>query len=325
MRELNPWVNSIVWDADISIYTLFRILDMNRTVFSYLAIFFIAVASLGDSAIADDFKIGVLAKNGATKAMAKWGPLGSYLSEAVPGDNFTVIPLDFDAVMPAIENAEVDYFLVNSSMFVTAMVKYQSSAVATMINARQGMPLKSFGGVILTYADRDDINSLDDIKGKKFMAVQESSFGGWQMAYKEFKDNGIDPQTDFASLEFGGKHDNVVFAIQNGTVDAGTVRTDTLERMAAAGDIDMSEFKIISSKKYDDFPFVISTTLYPEWPFAKTTATSDADAQKVLDALLALDSQSPAAKSAKIVGWSKPLDYSVVENLQKLLKVGAYE
>lgn len=298
---------------------------MNKTFVSYLLILFIAATSLCDSAFAGDFKIGVLAKNGASKAMATWGPLGTYLSETVSGDKFTVVPLDFEAVMPAIENAEVDYFLVNSSMFVTAMVKYQSSAVATMINSRQGKPLKAFGGVILAYADRDDINSLDDIKGKKFMAVQESSFGGWQMAYKEFKDNGIDPMTDFASIEFGGKHDNVVFAIQNGTVDAGTVRTDTLERMAAVGDIAMSEFKIISSKKYADFPFVISTALYPEWPFAKIAATRDEDASKVLDALLALDAQSPAAKSAKIVGWNQPLDYSGVEQLQKLLKVGAFK
>lgn len=282
-------------------------------------------AILGNNAVAGEFKIGVLAKNGATKAMATWGPLGSYLSKTVADDNFTVVPLDFDEVMPAIEKGDVDYFLVNSSMFVTAMVKYQSSAVATMINSRQGKPLKAFGGVILTYVDRDDINSPEDIKGKKFMAVKESSFGGWQMAYKEFKEHGIDPMTDFASLEFGGKHDNVVYAVQNGTVDAGTVRTDTLERMAAAGDIDMAEFKIIGAKHYDDFPFVISTALYPEWPFAKIAATREEDASKVLDALLALDAGNPAAKSAKVVGWSRPLDYSGVEKLQQLLKVGAYK
>jgi two-component system, LuxR family, sensor histidine kinase TtrS len=234
------------------------------------------------------------------------------------------VPLDFTEVMPAIEEGKVDYFLVNSSMFVTAKVKYGSEAIATMINSRQGKPLQSFGGVIFTYVDRDDINSIADIKGKKFMAVKENSFGGWQMAYKEILDSGVDPLTDFASLDFGGKHDNVVFAVQNGTVDAGTVRTDTLERLAAAGDVDLSEFKIISEKKYDNFPFVISTALYPEWPFAKVAATDDAAAQKVVKALLALKSDDPAAKSAKIVGWAKPSDYSGVEALQKLLKVGAY-
>lgn len=298
---------------------------MNKLLSSLLAIVFCIATGFHSEVNAGEFKVGVLAKNGATKAMAQWGPLGEYLTKSIPGDSFTIVPLDFDAVMPAVEAGKVDYFLVNSSMFVTMMVKYKSSAIATMINSRQGKPLKSFGGVILTYADRDDINTLADIKGKKFMAVKESSFGGWQMAYKELKDNGIDPKADFAKLEFGGKHDNVVYAVQNGTVDAGTVRTDTLERMAAAGDIGMDEFKIIAAKQHADFPFVVSTALYPEWPFAKVAATGDADAKKVTDALVALDAKDSAAQSAKIVGWTQPLDYSGVEELQKLLGVGAYK
>jgi two-component system, LuxR family, sensor histidine kinase TtrS len=289
-----------------------------------LSILLCSALMFSASANAGDYKIGILAKNGATKAMSTWGGLGKYLTEHVPGDSFTIVPLDFTEVMPAIEESKVDYFLVNSSMFVTAKVKYGCEAIATMINSRQGKPLQSFGGVIFTYVDRDDINSIADIKGKKFMAVKENSFGGWQMAYKEILDSGVDPLTDFANMEFGGKHDNVVFAVQNGTVDAGTVRTDTLERLAAAGDVDLSEFKIISEKKYDNFPFVISTALYPEWPLAKVAATDDAAAQKVVKALLTLKSDDPAAKSAKIVGWAKPSDYSGVEALQKLLKVGAY-
>jgi twitching motility protein PilJ len=194
-----------------------------------------------------------------------------------------------------------------------------------MVNSRQGKSLKSFGGVILTYADRDDINSIADLKGKKFMAVKESSFGGWQMAYKEILDQGVDPMKDVASLQFGGKHDNVVLAVQNGEVDAGTVRTDTMERMAASGDIDMSEFKIIAPKAHSDFPFVVSTALYPEWPFAKTAGTSDEAAAKVAAALEKIKPEDKAAKSAKIIGWTAPLDYAEVEELQKLLKVGAYK
>jgi ABC-type phosphate/phosphonate transport system substrate-binding protein len=193
-----------------------------------------------------------------------------------------------------------------------------------MVNSRQGQPLKSFGGVILTSVDNDDINSIDDLKGKTFMAVKKSSFGGWQMAYKEILDSGVDPQQDFAKLEFGGKHDNVVLAVQNGTVESGTVRTDTLERMAAEGMIDMDEFKIINKKSHNGFPFVISSALYPEWPLAKTQKTSDAVAKEVLDALKQLKETDAAAKSAKIVGWVDALDYGPVEDLQKSLKVGAY-
>jgi phosphate/phosphite/phosphonate ABC transporter binding protein len=273
---------------------------------------------------AESYKIGVLAKRGPVKALKQWKATGDYLTAKIPGKTFEIVPLGFDAVNPAVEKGDVDFFLVNSSMFVTTQVKYGASPIATMVNSRQGQPLKSFGGVILTSSDNEDINALSDLKGKSFMAVKASSFGGWQMAYKEFIDAGIDPKKDFDSLQFGGKHDNVVLAIQNGAVDAGTVRTDTLERMAAEGVIDMEEIKIINKKEHNGFAFVCSSALYPEWPLGKVQKTPSDVAKAVVDALKQMKPEDPAAKTAKVVGWTDALDYGPVEELQKSLKVGAY-
>jgi len=130
--------------------------------------------------------------------------------------------------------------------------------------------------------------------------------------------NGIDPKRDCRLIE-GGKHDNVVLAVKNGTVDIGTVRTDTLERMQDEGKIRLSEFKIIHQIN-DDFPFVHSTRLYPEWPFAALPNTDKGIVTKVKKALLSLPRESKAANAAKIVGWTEPADYSEVENCLK--KIG---
>jgi phosphate/phosphite/phosphonate ABC transporter binding protein len=277
------------------------------------------------SAWAAELKIAVLAKNGPSKALQQWGATAQYLSTKLPEHSFVIVPLSFDEVFPAIEANKVDFFLINSSMFITAKLRYAAEAIATMVNSRQGKPLKSFGGVIFTYITQDGINQLEDLKGKRFMAVKQSSFGGWQMAYKELLDQGINPQADFTSLTFGDRHDNVVYAVQNGEADAGTVRTDTLERMAASGDIDMAEFKILNARQHSGFPFVVSTALYPEWPFAKTAATNAEVAQQVATALFELSATNPAAKAAKVVGWSLPLDYQPVEALQQSLGVGAFQ
>ena len=271
---------------------------------------------------AETIKIGVLAKNGPVKAMQMWKATADYLTGQLPGKSFEIVPLDFNAVNGAVENSQVDFFLVNSSMFVTAKVKYGAEAVATMINSRQGQPLKAFGGVIITLAENDAINSIADLKGKRFMAVEKASFGGWQMACKEMLDAGLNPEKDLAKLEFGGKHDNVVMAVLNGAVDAGTVRTDTLERMAASGAIGLDEFKIVNKRQHDQFPFVCSTALYPEWPLAKTRKTADALAKEVVGALKKMGADDPAAKAAKVVGWADALDYAPVEQLLAALKVG---
>jgi twitching motility protein PilJ len=269
-------------------------------------------------------RIGVLAKNGPTKALRQWGPTGEYLTRKMAGQQVEIIPLDFDKVNPAVKNNDVDFFLVNSSMFVTAKLRYGASAVATMINARQGQALDSFGGVILTRSYRNDINSLADLKGKKFAGVKRSSFGGWQMAYKLLMDHRINPFRDFTSLQFSGKHDSVVFAIRNELVDAGTVRTDTLERMALTGTIVLDDFKIINEQHHDNFPFVCSTPLYPEWPMAKTAATSPELASELARALKGIRRSDRAARRAKIIGWTDPLDYSPVEELQKTLHIGGF-
>jgi ABC-type phosphate/phosphonate transport system substrate-binding protein len=178
--------------------------------------------------------------------------------------------------------------------------------------------LDKFGGVIFTKAE-SPISTLADIKGKKFMIVKKSSFGGAHMAWKVFKDNGIDPEKDFAAFAEGEKHDNVVLAVLNGTMDAGTVRSDTMERMQAEGKIKMSDFKIINQVK-DDFPFVHSTPLYPEWPMAAAAHVKPEITAKVAEALIAMPKDAPAALAAKVVGWGAPADYSSVREL--LQKIG---
>jgi twitching motility protein PilJ len=138
-------------------------------------------------------------------------------------------------------------------------------------------------------------------------------------------DQGIHVHSDFSTLSFFNKHDAVVKAVLDGSVDAGTVRTDTLERMAAVGLLNMAKVKILARKNHNDFPFVCSTTLYPEWPLAKTANTDFTVVNKVVTALKLLTENDQASKRAKIVGWTDPLDYSSVEELQRDLKVGGYQ
>ncbi len=280
---------------------------------------FVAV-SLPHTSFAD-VKIGILAKRGAPKCMQKWGALGAYLTEQL-GEKVQIVPLKFEAVEPAVASGKVDFILANSAFYVELEKKLGVKAVSTLINSRKGNALSEFGGVILVKAD-SPIQNLADIKGKKFMVVKKSSFGGAQMAWRLLRDNGIDPETDCAEFMVGNKHDNVVLAVKNGACDVGSVRSDTLERMADEGKISLEDFRIIHQSE-DDFPFVHSTRLYPEWPMAACAATDQAVVSKVVAALKALDSAHPAAKSAKIVGWADPADYGPVRECLTVIGYGAF-
>ena len=161
--------------------------------------------------------------------------------------------------------------------------------------------LNTFGGVIFTRYDRKDINSIEDLRGKHLMAVDKTSLGGFQMAWRELKASGVDPSKDLSQLSFGGIHDDVVMAVKTAGSMRGTVRTDILERMAVSGDIHLDDFKIINPRSNPEFLFVRSTRLYPEWPFSKVQHTSNELAQRVAVALLNMPVEHPAAKAGAIM------------------------
>ncbi len=273
-------------------------------------------------------KIGVLAKRGTERCLQKWAPTAEYLTAKISGTNFIIVPLDFEKIYGVVENGEIDFILANSSIYVEFESRHGVNRIATLKNLHlEGAFTTVFGGVVFCRSDRDDIKYMADIKKKSFMAVKETSFGGWRMAWREFKEKGIDPFRDFKSIKFGGTHDAVVYAIKNGEADAGNVRTDTLERMAMEGKIDIKAFRVINKRNEQNvkFPFAHSTRLYPEWPFAKLNHTPDKLAEKVSMALIAMPKNSTAAMAARCSGWTIPLSYQPVHECLKKLHLCPYK
>lgn len=260
-------------------------------------------------------KIGVLALRGPTQAARMWAPMAVYLTSKLPGHVFTIVPLGFNDVVPAVEGEKVDFVLVNSGIYIDLADRYGADRIATLRNRDRDRWYTEFGGVIFTRADRADIRILGDLKGKSFMAVDETSFGGWWAAWRELRTAGIEPERDFRPMRHGATQDAVVYAVRDGLVDAGTVRTDTLERMAAEGRIDLSDYHVLNRQHHEGFGFLSSTRLYPEWPIAKLRHTPEELSQRVAEALLQMPPDSEAARAAQSAGWAAPLDYQPVRDL----------
>ncbi len=275
---------------------------------------------------ASEIKIGILAKRGEAITLKKWQPTADYLTKKIPGNTFRIVPLDFDEIFKAIDQSKIDFVICNSGMYIELEDKYGISRIASMMNRFQGRAFKYFGSAIIRKKTRPDLKELSDLKGKKFGAVERSSYGGWIMAWYEMTRQGINPKDFFEDIRFLGTHDAVVFAVRNGEVDAGSVRTDELELLESEGKIKMDEFELIGKRpKTKDFPFVVSTDLYPEWPIAKLQNTSDELASKIVVALLTMSIDSPAAIASEIGGWTVPLDYQSIRNVLKDLRIGPYK
>ncbi len=253
--------------------------------------------------------IGVLAKRGAAKAFQQWGPTAEYLSKRLNRD-IKILPLKFTEIEPALKHNKIDFLLANSAFYARFEEKYGLKAIVTMSNRRGIVALDRFGGVIFTRKN-SKIKELSDIRGKKFMCVKYSSFGGAHMAWRLLLESGIDPKKDCAAFLEGKTHDNVVMAVKNGAADVGTVRSDTLERMADEGKISMGDFTIINQIN-DGFPFVHSTRLYPEWPFAACAKATPDLRKQVAKALYLAKGDHPAMVASKVFSWTRPAKYSDV-------------
>jgi two-component system, LuxR family, sensor histidine kinase TtrS len=268
------------------------------------------LAGVGVAAADQPVRFGVLAKRGAEKAMQQWGATGEYLSKKIHRD-VRIVPLKFVEIEPALRDHSIDFLLANSAFFAEFQEKYGLKAIVTMVNKKGIVALDKFGGVIFTRKD-SHINDLQDIKGKRFMCVKFSSFGGAHMALRLLKESGINPEKDCSAFTEGGTHDNVVMAVLNHKTDVGTVRSDTLERMAAEGKISLDSFKIINEVK-DGFQFIHSTRLYPEWPVAACGNADPKVVRSVAKALMLATSKDKAMTDAKVYAWNYPSNYNDVK------------
>ena len=239
------------------------------------------------------------------------------------------MPLPFDDIESAVKDKSIDFLICNPAIYVDLEVRYGVTRIMTLRNLVGTQIVSEFGGVIFCRADRSDLKNLRDARGQRLAAADETSFGGWHMALREFRAAGIDPGRDCARLFFLDSHTAVVRAVLSGEADIGTVRTDTLERMAANGEIRMDAIRVIPADaapgSLSTFPYLLSTRLYPEWPFARLSDTTEDLSREVTVALLSMPADSPAAIAAQSGGWGVCLNYTSVHDCLRELRMPPYE
>ena len=298
---------------------------VRKLVVSYLLGLLLLCGGSNAAFAQSEMRIGVLAFRGQEDAFERWQPTARYLSERIGGYRFSIVPLTLEGMLSSVAADQLDFILTNTGNYVVLENAYGISRLATLKVLHLGEEFTQFGAAIFTRHDHPRLEQISDIAGHSMMAVSDDAFGGFQMAWRELIDNGVDPFTDLASLQFSGfPQDDIVHAVLAGRVDVGTVRSGTLERMAAEHLIDIDRIRILGARTSDAFPFAHSTRLYPEWPFAKARKTPEKLAQRVAIALLELEPDSSAVVSAFAAGWTIPLDYGPVHELFRELQIGPY-
>ena len=262
-------------------------------------------------------RIGILAFRGTNAAQVRWLPLVEYLTKSIEGHRFEFVPVTLASTPRQIETRNIDFLITNPGHYAELQEKFGLSTLSTRERRADvdGEGVLEYGTAIITHTD-SDIRSLGDIKNRTIAAVSPDAFGGFQMAWHEFQRQNIDPFKDLKSIKFMGfPQDAIITAIESGAVEVGIVRSGLLELLAEEGKLDMDTFRVVQSNKQIDYPHMVSSQLYPEWPFASLPATGKKLRESVLIALLATQKPEVSQQYNLRDLWSTPLSYGEARKL----------
>lgn len=286
----------------------------------------VATPAPADTGWTDTVKLAVLAYRPKPETEARWRPLTDYLSGAVPGHRFELLALTYTELEAAIATRRVDFVFTQPSHYVLIAERMGlSSPLATLIDRAGERPVSAFGGVLFTRADRRDIAHLTDVRGKRLATGTMASLGGYQAQALALLEAGVRVPEQISLTVTGPPHDRAVMEVLEGRADVGMVRSGVIEAMAAEGKLDPARLKILNRQDLPDFPFAVSTRLYPEWPLSAMPHVRDDLARATAAALMSLPLDSPAARAMSIHGFTIPADYRPVEALMRTLRAPPFD
>ena len=202
-----------------------------------------------------------------------------------------IFPDTFDKHIKMVGQGKIDISFSNPLVYVKISHRYGARAFARIVETNGK---EYFRGQIICRADDRFINVVEDCRGKRLIAVDPTSAGGYLYPLGHLIQNGIQKSNlkviDFASGP-GGMQEKVVLAVYAGKYDIGMIREGTLN--VVMDKIDINEIRVVANTRW-----------YPGWLYA---ARSDLDKEivtKIRDAMMKLDykrkSHRPILEAANI-------------------------
>ena len=206
--------------------------------------------------------------------------LVEYLKKETGYNIRQVFPDTFDEHMRMVGQGKVDISFSNPYVYVKTAHRYGEKAFAQVI---EDSGQKSFRGQIICRADNPAIRTLQDCKGKRLIAVDLTSAGGYLYPMGQFYDHGI-RQEDFAEVDFspgpGGKQEKVILAVYAGQYDIGLIREGALN--VVADRIDIRQIRVVAYSKF-----------YPGWVYSARKDLAPEVLAKIQTAMFKLTADNP--------------------------------
>jgi len=246
-----------------------------------------------------------------TESFQRHQRLVEYLAEETGLPIRQVFPDTFAHHISMFGQGKIDISFSNPFVYISLANRFGAKAM-TRIVEEDGQA--EFRGQIIARRDNDTIRSVEDCRGKSWVAVDPSSAGGYLFPLGHFVDHGL-TLGDFKEVVFaGGRQENVILGVYAGLHDLGTIREGALK--VVENKIDINQIKVVAASKS-----------YPGWVYAYSPRLPQEKADKIRAAMLKLDyAHDPRHRAildaARFIGFvpSDDRDFDRVRELSQ--KVG---
>ena len=234
----------------------------------------------GLSQAGDILRVSAIPDESPTQLQRKFKPLGEYLEQKL-GMKVEFTPVtDYAASVEGLVHNQLDMVWFGGFTFVQAKVRSHGQVTPLVQRAED----EQFKSVFIT--TRDDIKTLQDLKGKTFAFGSESSTSGHLMPRSYLQAANINPEHDMKRIAFSGAHDATAAAVAGGKVDAGALNISVWNKLVAQGKVDEKQVHVFyTTPGYYDYNWTVRADMDP------------ALREKLTNAFLSLDSHNPSDKA----------------------------
>lgn len=217
--------------------------------------------------------VGILSFRPIGENQKIWQPLIDEVYKSNPSLDVNITSGSLEEIEKLTEKNSLDFVVVHPAAFVEMEYKYGISNIASIVRETTSSDnhLTKYGGVIVALSNRHDVHTLLDVRGKTIATTHKEGFASMLMQQETLSQVGINILRDCKMLYTGQPSDTVIDALRKGKADIAFVRTGYIEEMMSKGKLKEGELTIINPQKEKNFPYLLSTKLYPEWAVASTS------------------------------------------------------
>ena len=234
-----------------------------------------AITLTASSASAQDWKakypelvMALVPAENATGVLARVGPFADYLTRELGVKVTLRVANDYTAVIEGQKNRQIHIGQYGPGSYARANA-VSNGNVIPFVTLRNSGGVIGYYSVMYVRAD-SEYRSVADLKGKTLGLVDVESTSGFKAPTFFLADQGFPVEKHFKLAQTTGSHENAVFALATGTVDAAVnwwnaENDSNLRRMLTKGMLKKADGTPMTPS---DFRIIWKSPLLPGSPFA---------------------------------------------------------